>query len=162
MYFGAKFRSAMYLCVGVSALFPVVLLGLGFPPLGWPFGIKFSGLIFVVSFCLLVVRRSKIDPNVRQWPEVWGSRIAGFTICAPFLAYCLYLLATIFPRYYIKFIPVSQLLVLMIPCVIGGIFYLFLGAKRRSFKYASVGLATILIVFLNSIYLLTLSFSFFD
>jgi len=153
LYFGAKFRSAIFLSVGVSALLPgAVFLFTYFSVT------KIYTLIVFVSFFLLIARRSEMSFGKNSETEKWGIWLAGFAICVSFVACCLYLLVKIFHGNLAKLFLSG--FVILIPFLIGGISYLFLGAKQRSFRYASAGLAALLLGCINFFCLVVTCLSF--
>ena len=156
LYFGAKFRSGIDLCAGVAMLLPVTFLG------SPTYERRMVGLIFLVSFCLLVARCAKTYFAKDQTIEKWGNRLAGFVMCVPLLTSCLYLFARAAPGRPWEIFPSTELMWLAVPCVLGGLFYAFLGAKYRSYKYANMGLATIYLAYFNFAFVIGLAFSFMD
>jgi len=165
LYFGAKFRSAIFLSVGVLALLALMISNIyrHIPILSFYLNDKKIYLLIVfVSFILLIVRLRKRSLGKVNEVEKWGIWLASFAIVAPFLACCVYLSLRLFPGVSIRLFPVVEL-GFMISCIVGGIIYLFLGAKQRSFKYASLGLAAPLLGYLHLVLLLVvLSWSFMN
>jgi len=95
--------------------------------------------------------------------EKGANYLATFTLLAPLFTYGLYLFARSAPvEASWRLFPSHQLMWLAALSAVGGIVYLFLGAKHRSFKYASMGLATAYIAFIHFAFTLGLAFSFMD
>jgi hypothetical protein len=163
VYFGAKFRSAILLGVGASTLLPgAILLRSTLPSVSFIltyFSIpKIYAAVVFPSLFLLIARRSEMTFGKDSTTEKWGIWLTSFAISVSFVACCLYLLVRIFQGNLAKLFTLG--LVILIPCLIGGLSYLFLGAKQRSFKYASAGLATLLLGCINVFCLVAISLPF--
>jgi len=157
LFLGAKFRSPIYLSVGLSSLIMVVFLGTFFY-LPTSFfqenSLKFYGVIIFISCCLSVARRHRIKFENNVPIEKWGIRLAVFTMCVPLLALPVIIFSHLLPesfatRNYLMYL----FLVLMVPSIVGGLFYLGVGAKFKSFKFASAGLSSLLLSFQNVVML---------
>jgi len=157
LFLGAKFRSPIYLSVGLSALIMVIFLSTFFY-LPTSFfqenSLNFYGVIILISCCLSAARRHRIKLENNVPIEKWGIRLAVFTMCVPLSVLPVITFSHLLPesfatRNYLMYL----LLVLMIPSVVGGMFYLGVGAKFKSFKFATAGLSSLLLSFQNFVML---------
>jgi len=153
---GKKFNSAIYICLGVVILLPLSFVS------SERLQYKFAALFTLGLLCLLSSWNNIMNIDQKPAVEKHARYLAAFALLAPLITYGIYLFAKsvsvtnpwdLFP---------SGLDGLAVPIAMGGIIYLFIGAKHRSYKYASMGFASLYIAYVHFVLTATLAIRFMD